>query len=441
MTTDVGIISVPKLHVDARRLAPMSTVALSEPEVLASAKARLFPESNESRTYAVCDTQFGQEEWLSGDQISQTIRDQLAPFNHVRIGNGYPDRVGVRKLENEFLAIDRVDETNPPLVAVEAKGYTAGGTVDVERGIVQAHDRLGEANAAFVAVPATAVTQSNRSLARDLNVGVLAVEEETVTVYEQPRVVGNSAGESARAIRFQASAQGVTDQSFGLNHPKNYLGYPLALYTDGDTASLLNEYDVVGATNDSRRGSAFLGLTEEKTAGPRLTPLGEEVVRFAIERCGSVTEALSEFADWYRSQIRFTDLAPAWGLLARRVVWAYPATPLLMEELQKLHEDGNTAPSLVEFVTHLHHSHPTFAVELFIRGSESVRTRTLDADGSLQASVLADGNVYHSPTVFQLKAMLYHVGLLTQRGSEPSKLDPTTDVWRLRHPVVEPYSK
>jgi hypothetical protein len=417
----------------------MSTVARSEPEVLASAKATLFPDADDSRAYAVCDTQFGQEEWRPGERISQRVRDRLAPFNHVRVGSGYPDLVGVRKLEDDLLAVDRVDETNPPLVAVEAKGYTADGTVDVERGIVQAHDRLGEANAAFAAVPATAVTQSNRALARDLNVGLLAVDGETVDVLETPRVVGNDAGDDARAIRFQASAQGVTDQSFGLNHPKNYLGYPLALYAGGNTAALLEEYDVVGATDDARRGSAFLGLTEETTAGPRLTPLGDEVIRFALDRCGSVTAALAEFADWYRSPTRFTDLAPAWGQLARRVVWAYPATPLLVEELQTLHGDGSTAPSLVEFVTHLHRLHPSFAVELFLRGTESVRSRALDADGTLRESVLTDGDIYHSPTVFQLKAMLYHVGLLTERGSEPSNLDPIEDLWRLRNPVDGSY--
>jgi len=50
-------------------------------------------------------------------------------------------------------------------------------------------------------------------------------------------------------------------------------------------------------------------------------------------------------------------------------------------------------------------------------------------------SELADGNVYHSPTVFQLKAMLYHAGVLTERGAEPHRLDPGSDVWRLRVPL------
>jgi hypothetical protein len=139
--------------------------------------------------------------------------------------------------------------------------------------------------------------------------------------------------------------------------------------------------------------------------------------------------------------MRFTELAPAWGQLARRIMWAYPATPLLVEELQDLHADGVTAPSLVEFLTQLHRSHPSFAVELFLRGTESARTHALTSDGSLRETALTDGEIYHSPTVFQLKAMLYHVGLLTERGTEPNNLDPTTDVWRLRHTVHESHSR
>jgi hypothetical protein len=100
-----------------------------------------------------------------------------------------------------------------------------------------------------------------------------------------------------------------------------------------------------------------------------------------------------------------------------------------------MHDDGIQNPSLVELVEWLHVHHPTFTVELFIRGSKSVRQRILNEDGSLQQDELADGNVFHAPTVFQLKAMLYHSGVLTERGAEPHRLDPTTDEWALREPL------
>jgi hypothetical protein len=59
----------------------------------------------------------------------------------------------------------------------------------------------------------------------------------------------------------------------------------------------------------------------------------------------------------------------------------------------------------------------------------------LSDDGELRVAELADGDVFHSPTVFQLKTILYHAGLLTDRGREPHRLDPNEDTWRLREPL------
>jgi len=252
---------------------------LTEPHVLAHAKRRLFPSDEGSGSYAVVDTQFSAEEWRPDRRIERSVREVLAPFNHVRIGGGYPDLVGVRKPESEWLAVERFGD-EPPLVVVGAKGY-AGGGVDTQRGIVQAYDRLHEANAAYLAVPGDAVAEPDRTLARELNVGILGVGTDgAVEPLEIPRVVGNRTTDEATAARFQASAQGVADRSFGLNHPKNYLAYPLALrHPDGTDAVLANR--VVRATSDARRGAAFLDLIEERPDRVELAPLGREVVRFA----------------------------------------------------------------------------------------------------------------------------------------------------------------
>ena len=353
-------------------------------------------------------------EWLPGQPISPTTREQLAPFNHVRLGSGYPDLVGVRLLESDLLATERFDE-QPPLIAVEAKGYTGAETVDVERGVVQAYDRLHEANAAYVAAPADAISHTARTLARELNVGVLGIGVAgTVEALEVPRVVGNHTSDDAAAIRFQATAQGVTDKSFGLNHPKNYIAYPLALYHPANTEEILAER-VVGAVDDARRGAASLGLVHERPHRIDLTPLGEEIVRFALNQCGSVDAALDVFEGWKGSRKRFYDVAPAWGRLARHVVWTHPATKLLVEELQTMYGDGVLNPSLVDLVEWLHVHHPTFTVELFLRGTDDVRSRVLGEEGELRVSELSDGNVYHAPTVFQLKTMLFHCGFLVER--------------------------
>ncbi|WP_459194235.1 hypothetical protein [Halosimplex sp. J119] len=411
-----------------------STASLSEPQVLAHAKERLFPDDDEPNAYAVADTQFAMDEWLHDRPIPVEIRNRLAPFNHVRVGSGYPDLVGVRALDSEFLAVERFGD-QPPLVAIEAKGYTGAGGVDVERGIVQAYDRLHEANAAYVAAPTEAISQSDRTLARELNVGVLGVDTAgAVDPLEIPRVVGNRTSDEATAIRFQATAQGVADKSFGLNHPKNYLAFPLALYHPDGTGAILEER-VVGAVDSARAGAAFLGLVSEEPNQMQLTQLGEEVVRFALDRYGSADAALDAFDEWRGSRKRFCDLAPQWGLLTRRVVWSYPATQLLVEELQTMHDDGIADPALVDLVEWMHVNHPTFTVELFLRGTDDARGRALDGEGDLRVDELTDGNVYHSPTVFQLKAMLYHAGILADRGAEPHRLDPESNSWALREPL------
>ena len=418
-----------------------SAASLSEPQVLAHTKRRLFPEDSTEDAYAVVDTQFAQREWLANQPIAAEIRAQLAPFNHVRVGSGYPDLIGVRSLESELLAVDRLGD-QPPLIAIEAKGYTGNsngsgrGGVDVETGIVQAYDRLHEVNVAFVAAPSDAIPSAARTLARELNVGVLAVGADgAVDPLELPRVVGNRTSDEASAIRFQATAQGVADKSFGLNHPKNYLAYPLAVYHSADTETVMADR-VVRAVDSAQNGAQFLGLVFDQPDGDeRLTPLGQEVVRFALDRYGSVEAALDAFEAWHGSRGRFCEVAPEWGLIARRVVWAYPATQLLVEELQTMHDDGIDHPSLIELVEWLHVQHPTITVELFFRGTESVRSRVLDGDGELQSDTLTDGSVYHAPTVFQLKALLYHVGILAERGAEPHRLDPTADGWQLHVPL------
>ncbi len=100
-----------------------------------------------------------------------------------------------------------------------------------------------------------------------------------------------------------------------------------------------------------------------------------------------------------------------------------------------MHDEGITSPSLVDLVVWLHSQHPTFTIELFLRGTEDARRRVLDENGVLLTEVLNDGSDFHSPTVFQLKAMLYHAGILTERGAEPHRLDPTTDIWELCEPL------
>jgi hypothetical protein len=412
-----------------------ATASLTEPEVLAHTKRSLFPEDSRD-AYVVTDTQFAKDRWVSNREIQEEVKNTLAPFNHVRVGSGYPDLVGVRGTDSlTGYILDGSGMTEAALLAVEAKGYSGGETVDVETGVMQAHDRLSGANAAYLAAPEEAVSPSVRGMARELNVGVLGVRADgELSVMEKPRPVGVQRSTSTNAIRFQATAQGVADQPFGLNHPKNYLGYVLAVYHPEPTDEVVEEY-VVGAVRDARMGAEFLGLVDTTSADGRLTSLGREVVRFAVSEHGDIESALEEFDGWRRSQKRFTEVAPKWGLVARRVIFEYPATELIVEELQSLHEQGIREPTLKEFVLRLFDSHPSFAVELFVSSKDEKRERVFISEDELDPDVLENGEVYQPSTTFQLKAMMYHTGILTETGAEPSRIDPTEDVWRLLEAV------
>lgn len=408
---------------------------LTEPKVLAHTKQGLFTKDNEREQYAVVDTQFAKDEWLSGIEIDQTTREILSPFNHVRVGTGYPDLVGALHLDDEFAFGSYSHDDEPPLVVIEAKGYRGDKQIDLKTGVIQAYDRLSESNVAYLAAPSNAITPSIRSLARELNVGVLGVTADgNLTPLETPRLIGAQSSTAGSAIRFQATAQGVADQSFSLNHPKNYLAYPLAINHSESTRALIEEY-VVKAPKAARDGAAFLGLVDKTPNEDQLTALGKEVVRFALSKYENVRIALQEFETWKRSRKRFIDIAPAWGQLTRWIVFSYPATTLLVEELQRLHEGGHGSSTLRQLVIHLYQQHPSFTIELFIRDDENARERVFATEDSLDRAVLTDGSVYQSSTTFQLKAILFHAGILTERGAEPHRIDPADDIWQLEYPL------
>lgn len=51
-------------------------------------------------------------------------------------------------------------------------------------------------------------------------------------------------------MRLQATTHRLTDGSFPVNHPKNYLGYALALAADGDTDAVYADNVFARDTSD-----------------------------------------------------------------------------------------------------------------------------------------------------------------------------------------------
>jgi hypothetical protein len=84
-----------------------------------------------------------------------------------------------------------------------------------------------------------------------------------------------------------------------------------------------------------------------------------------------------------------------------------------------------TLPDLVARASALNQ---TLAVEVFITSGE--RDVVLTPAGEVDRLALEDPSVYKSGVYFQFKAQLYHVGLITEGGTNDGAA-ALTDDWRL----------
>jgi len=402
---------------------------LAEPVVLAAAKTALYPDiENRPRRYAVTDTQFTLDSWGSWS-VPSSVQEQLRPFNALRLSSGEPDLLGVGAPPTGVL---NGDAASDPIVAVEAKGHnTVPRKADIGRGIEQAHAHLPEVNLGYVAAPAESVTQTASSLARDLNIGILGIHsDESVDFLEPARVTGaGDLSTGIEALRFQASAHQLTEGSFPVNHPKNFLGYALAVAASGNTSEVYAE-NVIRAVSDGRRGAILLGLIDSRSDGEYLTYLGAEVRRVAQQQCGSIPAALDRFTEWRGKRTRFTDLAPRWAQLARTAAIQYEPTRLIVDSLEQIHEDGTESVRLPALVRRACRLNKPLGVEVFITSGE--RENVLTPDGDLNEAQLENSAIYKSGAYFQFKAQLYHVGLLTSGGKDDGR-KALNDEWRLEH--------
>jgi len=406
--------------------------ALIEPNVLADAKDFLLPADSEYG-FAVVDAQFKANTW-GGQPIESSIRARLEPINSLRLSGGHPDAVLAPPKPGTYRGDIEDAVTALPLAVIEAKGETEHNNQNTTRvAITQAHGHLPEANVGFAAVPSDYISENDRSLARELNIGLLAIDETGIEVVERSRLVGTETTPSAKTVRFHARLGGTAVESLKKNHPKNALGYALTLQHPGTTEDVFRNY-VIDSVDDARLDAMALGLVSKSGNGPQLTPSGREAVRTVRYHHDGIEPALERIDDLTGSGRRFIDACPVMGTVVRQVLLSYPPTQELIDTLGELASAGNMRPSLAEVARAVASEHPNFALDLFVSTRSEDRERVLsDSDDEVVDSSAFDiGQVYSTHTTFQYKAMLYHVGLLTERGTgTKSELDPSTDIWAL----------
>lgn len=382
-----------------------------EPLVLAAAKDYLVTGGTE-QGYAIVDAQFLVNQWGDTNVADETIQ-RLSPINTLRLSAGRPDALVAAPNPSAFET--STEQVLAPLLSViEAKGHSAG-SVNVAEAITQAHAHLDEVNLGFAAVPKHSVKTIHRRLAGELDVGLLLVDEtEDVEVAEKPRAVGASTTPSTETVRFHARIGGDMPSKLKKNHPKNALGYALAVAADGDAKTLCEEY-VISSTSDARLDAEALGLVVSGGGEPVLTPKGTESVRTLSYCYNGLRPTLEKINEYYGSQKRLIDVEPAMGLVARDAILQYPPTQELLHILDTIAEEDSEKFRVDQVAKRLAKRRPEFAIDLFLSTDPETR-RTALRDREIRLEVFDNEQNYHTNMLFQYKAVLFHTGLLTSRG-------------------------
>jgi hypothetical protein len=409
----------------------MGSVSTAEPAILAAAKDYLT--GGNEYAYAVVDSQFGQPEW-GNKPIPERVRQKLRPISTLQMGNGHPDALVAPPQENSYQDPGGDRSGIIPLAVIEAKGESKRSGRNAGRiAITQAHAHLEEANIGYAAVPQSLVSHRERALASELNIGLIAVDGGEVRLLEEPRIVGSDSSGTAETVRFHARLGGIAVENLTKNHPKNPLGYALAFQCNGETESIVKEY-VIEAAADARRDAEALGLIRRQQGERELTNLGRESVRTMVSHYDSKKEVLEQIDNLYGRANRLIDELPVIGVVARQVLLAYPPTQVLVDTLDHLSEAGTREPALATVAKAIAKKRTDFALNLFV--STNSRESVIDESGDIDLSAFDDGNVYSTHTTFQYKAMLYHAGILSQRGKDKkSELDPTVSTWSLENTI------
>lgn len=213
---------------------------------------------------------------------------------------------------------------------------------------------------------------------------------------------------------------------FHLNHPKNYFGVPLAVAADGDTGFIIQE-NLVNMGGKARAGAEALGLINRTND---LTELGKTIVGW-VEDESSVEEELMAFNGLKGSTKRFVDVAdPYWIPIVQHALQQHTIAVDIVNILEKTGEVSLTELSLFAI------NHNQEVKNALLRNPEDYpnNTNSLSRD---QLAELKEPEAYSGQAVYQFKTLLYHCGVLTERGKDTSALIPSQDKWAIDPMITE----
>jgi len=220
----------------------------------------------------------------------------------------------------------------------------------------------------------------------------------------------------------QNRKSGVSE--FSVNHPKNYFGVPLAVAAEGDTGLIITE-DLVSMGGRARAGAQALGLIDQTNT---LTDLGETIIAM-VESESSVEQELDLFRSLRGSSERFVDAAePHWEQIVKHALREHTVSVDVVDVLEK------TGPVTLAELAGFSIRHDHDLKNTLLRDPEQYSAEAFDEE---MAATLKFPDAYAGQAVYQFKNLLYHCGVLTERGADTSALLPQQDIWQLDPSIME----
>lgn len=198
-----------------------------------------------------------------------------------------------------------------------------------------------------------------------------------------------------------------------LNHPKNYLGVPVAVKASGDTAAMVMG-SLTKMAGAAKMGARAFGLLTESGD---VTQFAHQLIEDVVDE--EYSAYLASLEELKRSRERFVSERPEWAPYGHRIAYEHPATAPVVSELESAGEI-----TLPELVLRLKKESPQLVSELFI-------ARDVDDIGRLSFDDLSHPEPYRGTGVCQFKTVLYHLGVLSSPGTSTDYLNPTQETWVL----------
>lgn len=343
----------------------------------------------------------------------------LRPFQRFTLDVGdfaaHPDLVG------------QLDD-GETLFAVEAKGE-----FDLLKGLAQADLYQNGFHCTFLAADAGVLGSSLLSLARDKNVGVLAVSD-TVEVAYTPRRRAPWHDPFQSILRQFESTVYVTESgTFQYNLPTHYLAWALALPRHAatpldDARERLRGYPMPKGWRAALRGAEKLGIVSTIGAGVQLTAAGT-AVRDVIDA------SVAEWAEVHRtisargSSDTLATRLPRAAAVLRLLLLQDPMVRLLMEGLSQYPDGRTTFAKLAHTCSALDRQRAL----VFFFNPKAAEAITDERGRVVWRDVQPEH--FRSTMFYQYKSIMKHAGLIEATrlgGSTAMGYKPERDVWVLR---------